>query len=124
MPETPLLARIRQAWVNTDDAPARLTEVHMSPPRFLEIIRGQREPTSLDLALMATAFRVTVQWLTDYQPQHVPVTVHDRSDPEKIAPPAEVCEACSDLDNGKLVPVTFCEEAKSKMEPAPWADPC
>lgn len=30
--------------------------------------------------------------------------------------PAEICEACSDVDTGQLVPASFCDEAKALME--------
>lgn len=52
--------------------------------------------------------------------EHTPVMVYDWADPEKIAPPSEVCEACSDIAAGILVPVTFCDEAKAKLDPLPW----
>lgn len=52
--------------------------------------------------------------------EHVPEVVYDTADPYHIAPPSEICWGCSDLEAGRLVPVTFCEEAKSKLGPAPW----
>lgn len=115
--DSQILARIRAAWVDTDDADVRLAELDMPPERFREIIEGARRPSSLDLALLATAFRVTVEWLIDYQPDHVPIMIYNRNDPERIAPPSEVCEACSDIDAGRLVPASFCERAKAQLEP-------
>ena len=52
--------------------------------------------------------------------EHVPVAVYDRADPERLAPPAEVCVACSDIEGGRLVPASFCEKAKAELGPAPW----
>jgi hypothetical protein len=52
--------------------------------------------------------------------EHVPEVVYDTADPDHIAPPSEICLGCSDLASGRLVPVTFCEEAKLKLGPAPW----
>ena len=57
------LTRIRQAWVALDDAGDRLAAVGMAEDRWRQIIEGERRPTSLDLALIATAFGVTVDWL-------------------------------------------------------------
>ncbi|MEU6342194.1 hypothetical protein ABZ883_14780 [Streptomyces sp. NPDC046977] len=61
--EPEYLARVRQAWANTDDSGERLAELDMDPHRFKAIIDGQQRATSLDLAVMASAFRVTVDWL-------------------------------------------------------------
>ncbi|MFB7289007.1 hypothetical protein [Actinacidiphila glaucinigra] len=67
---TAYLDRIRQAWVNTDDADQRLADLEVDPARFRAIIDGTQKATSLDLALIATAFRVTVMWiLTAEQPR-------------------------------------------------------
>jgi hypothetical protein len=115
----PYLGRIRQAWVATDDADERLAELDMDPDRFREIIQGTLRPNTLDMALMATAFRTSVEWLADVKREHKPIAVYDRSDPDRISPPAEVCYACSDLDAGKLVPAPFCKEAKARMEAEP-----
>jgi hypothetical protein len=52
--------------------------------------------------------------------EHEPGVVYDTADPEHIAPPSEICLGCSDLESGRLVPVTFCKEAESKLGPAPW----
>ncbi|MFJ4847566.1 hypothetical protein [Streptomyces sp. NPDC088733] len=57
------LPRIRQAWANTDDSGERLAAVDMDPHRFKAIIDGAQRPTSTDLAVIATAFGVTVDWL-------------------------------------------------------------
>lgn len=51
---------------------------------------------------------------------HEPVIVHDDADEDHIAPPSEICAACSDLETGRLVPASFCAEAKAKLGPAPW----
>lgn len=34
--------------------------------------------------------------------------------------PAEVCRACSDFEQGILIPVSFCEQAKARLESLPW----
>jgi hypothetical protein len=61
---SPYLSRIRQALANADDAADRFAANGMDPERFRLIIEGQQRPTSLDLALIADACRVTVGWLT------------------------------------------------------------
>jgi hypothetical protein len=53
-------------------------------------------------------------------PEHNPIVVSDYADPEKIAPPSEICDTCSDPEQGFMVPASFCEVAKAKMEPRPW----
>lgn len=53
-------------------------------------------------------------------PEHKPVIVYDKVDPEKIMIPAEVCEACSDWEAGVWVPAPFCEQAKALLPKAPW----
>jgi hypothetical protein len=60
---SPFLPRIRQAWVATDDAGDRLAALNADPERFRRIVDGQQRPNTLDLALIATACRVTVDWL-------------------------------------------------------------
>lgn len=52
--------------------------------------------------------------------EHVPEVVYDTADPDHIAPPSEICWGCSDIEAGRLVPASFCPEAKSKLGPAPW----
>lgn len=52
--------------------------------------------------------------------EHRPVVLYDDADPEHIAPPSEVCETCSNIEAGVLVPAPFCSHAKAKMGPAPW----
>lgn len=48
--------------------------------------------------------------------EHTPEIVYDESDPEHIAPPAEVCWGCSDPEKGIWVPASFCQKAKAAME--------
>lgn len=119
MTRSPYLDRIRQAWVHTDDADTQLAATGMSSERFRAIIEGRRHPSSLDLALLATAFRTTVDWLIDRKPQHEPVLAYNRNDPDRIAPPSEVCDACTDWNTGNLVPASFCPEARSKLPEEP-----
>lgn len=53
---------------------------------------------------------------------HTPV--HYRPEGEsRFTTPAEVCDTCSDFETGKLVPASFCEQAKRLLPPAPWEPP-
>jgi hypothetical protein len=52
--------------------------------------------------------------------EHMPVVVHDAADPERVAPPSEICVTCSDIEGGRLVPASFCEQARGQLGPAPW----
>jgi hypothetical protein len=51
---------------------------------------------------------------------HRPVILHDREDHECVCMPAEICEGCSDVEGGRLVPVSFCPSAAALLPPAPW----
>jgi len=52
--------------------------------------------------------------------EHIPVMVYARDDEFQVGVPAEICYACSDTDAGRLVPASFCERAKARLDPAPW----
>jgi hypothetical protein len=78
---SPFLPRIRQAWVNTDDASDRLAALNADPERFRRIIDGQQRPNTLDLALIATACRVTVDWLISGTEPRLPA----RTTPDNLA---------------------------------------
>jgi hypothetical protein len=54
-------------------------------------------------------------------PQHEPVMYYDKESTPGVNTPAEVCAACSDFETGHLVPASFCETAKTKLDPEPWA---
>jgi ParB-like chromosome segregation protein Spo0J len=60
---SPFLPRIRQAWAATDDSGERFTDLGMDPERLRRIIDGTQRPNTLDMALIAEACRVTVDWL-------------------------------------------------------------
>jgi hypothetical protein len=46
---------------------------------------------------------------------HFPVLYRPEGDSRHTIP-AEVCSACSDFEVGRLVPASFCEQAKAVME--------
>lgn len=50
---------------------------------------------------------------------HLPVLYRPEGE-SRHSLPAEVCSQCSDFETGKLVPASFCEEAKARMGRAPW----
>lgn len=51
---------------------------------------------------------------------HEPVMLYAQDDEYHVGTPAEVCDECSDIETGVLVPASFCGEAKAKLGPAPW----
>lgn len=46
---------------------------------------------------------------------HLPIDYRPAGE-SRHSPPAEVCGTCSDFDAGRLVPVSFCEQAKAASE--------
>jgi hypothetical protein len=69
---SPFLPRIRQACVNAEDVTHRFAEVGMDPARLRAIINGDLRPNTLDMALIATACRTTVDWLLGGDPPRNP----------------------------------------------------
>ncbi|MDQ1041541.1 hypothetical protein QFZ75_008043 [Streptomyces sp. V3I8] len=53
---------------------------------------------------------------------HEPAIIYDLADPERIAPPSEVCSTCSDIPGGRLVPAPFCPKSKTQLAPASWEE--
>jgi len=51
--------------------------------------------------------------------RHEPVLYRPERDSRHTIP-AEVCRACSDFEQGVLVPASFCEQARTRLEPLPW----
>lgn len=62
-PGSDVLARIRQAWVDAEDGWDRLAAVGMDGDRWRQILYGGRRASSLDCALVAEAFGVSVDWV-------------------------------------------------------------
>jgi hypothetical protein len=75
--EGEILARIRQA-VGSDHPGV----VDMDPERFIDIIQGIRPPSSLDIALIADACKVSSWWL-----------ITGEADPCQCIPVAPNCNA-------------------------------
>lgn len=50
---------------------------------------------------------------------HTPIIYRPEGDSRHTIP-AEICETCSDIETGLLVPASFCLLAKAKLGPAPW----
>lgn len=46
---------------------------------------------------------------------HLPISYRPEGQ-DRFTAPADVCGTCSDFESGKLVPVSFCPEAKVKSE--------
>lgn len=51
--------------------------------------------------------------------KHEPVIYRPEGESRHTVP-AEVCNACSDFERGRLVPASFCVQAKALLGPAPW----
>lgn len=56
-------------------------------------------------------------WLLSEAGDHSP-TLYRTEREDRHTVPAEVCDTCSDFDTGRLVPASFCERARKKMEGA------
>lgn len=52
--------------------------------------------------------------------EHEPVHYYDKDSTPGVNIPAEVCGTCSDFEAGVLVPASFCETARVKLDSAPW----
>lgn len=93
-----LLTRIHQAWVEADDkAPERMQQLEVDPDQFQEIIDGTRAPSVVEVALLAIAFQVSVDWLFSGEGPRYIGYVYSRDDP--AAPTAQ------DEEGKPLVPV-------------------
>lgn len=67
-------ARLLLVWTDAEDAWDRLAAAGMPEERWREVLYGEQRVSSLDLALVAEAFGVTVEWLlSGTEPR--PVTV-------------------------------------------------
>lgn len=55
--------RVRQAWAAADRPAENLARLGVDPTRVRRILDGVRPPSSTDLAYIAVAAQVSVQWL-------------------------------------------------------------
>lgn len=58
-----LLERIRTAWIMADRAAEKMEELNVEPDRWRAVVLGDRKPNDEDLAYIAEACGVTVQWI-------------------------------------------------------------
>ncbi|WP_037616366.1 hypothetical protein [Streptomyces aureus] len=126
------LPRIQQAWANADDAADRFAANGMPSDRLRNIIEGKQRPNTLDMALIAEACQVSVDWLlygTEPRPARIPDhTVNEEQpadDEPAAAPPTDLLTAAADAIRSAVCTGDGCEDteddcARKRVQPCVW----